>query len=116
MNFDSERQAKAFGKKILPTLKGKGWKMRVWENLGWHVKWCLGRINLHVHDYRGGDGPEYSCLVSSDDDGCGGAGIWTTDFHSTDPNKAIEHEFGNAWDVAVGIKNGLTKTRELLEA
>ena len=83
--------AHAIGKTVLGMLKKKkGWKIRVWENLGWHVQLQKGGMNLHIHDY--GNGLEFHTLLSRERGGSGGNPDWTKNFHSKDPNIAIAHQ------------------------
>lgn len=42
----TEQQARVIGAKVCGIL-GKGWKVNVWENLGWHVSWYNGAVSLH---------------------------------------------------------------------
>lgn len=82
------------GKATLKLLKNPfGWKVRVWENLGWHVALQKGGMNLHIHNY---DSPRvtYSVLFSSDG-GTGGESFWTmkdSDSHGSDPNVVINRQ------------------------
>lgn len=37
MSYKTEAEAKSAGEKLLARMKGDGWRLRVWENLGWHI-------------------------------------------------------------------------------
>lgn len=87
---DEHDKAKAIGVMTLKRLKNPaGWKIRVWENMGWHVQLKKGGMNLHIRTY--GDKIEYSTLFSAEG-GSGGDPSWTDQFRSEDPNKAVEHQ------------------------
>lgn len=45
----TEKVATNFAKKILAKLP-EGWKYDVWENLGWHVQWINGAVNLNYDE------------------------------------------------------------------
>ena len=65
----------------------KGWKIRVWENLGWH--WEIKKGNLEVHFSH--PSRQYWATLSED----GGSGdSFDTNFtaYCTDPNRAVEHK------------------------
>lgn len=82
------------GKNALKLLKNKeGWKVRVWENLGWHVSLEKGGMSLHISEFTPGK-IEYSVLFSADGRG-GGESFWTMkneDSYSTDPNVVIQRQ------------------------
>lgn len=84
----NKREAIKAGKDLLKQMVGKGWKLRVWENLGWHYSVYNHGMNVHQ------DGPasrEYSVLLADDGVGSGGLGVWTDTecrFHSS-PNAAV---------------------------
>jgi len=114
MSFDSKRSAQAFGRKILKILKGTGWKTRVWDNLGWHVGWELGRVSLHVENYA--DGNVFSCLIADDDKSIGaGACSWTTSFTSKDPNEVVEHDLKHALKIGSEMLKGLKDSQKMLK-
>ena len=68
---DEYLEAWKLGKSALSKLKNKkNWKVRVWENAGWHV--CLskgGRFTIHIRKY--GDSIEYTCLYTTSPIGVG---------------------------------------------
>ena len=48
-------KANEAGKLVLASLKNpKGWRVRVWENLGWHVSICKGEMSIHWAKYSRG--------------------------------------------------------------
>ena len=113
MSFKSEKEARVFGDKVWAKLKGKGWTIRVWKNLGWYVCWYLGRIALHCNTYGGKD--SFWCLISDVDDSHHGCSAWTSEFHSEDPNEAVAHDIAHAINVCNTMMKGLTESRTLLK-
>ena len=84
----NKKQATSQGQALLKRMNGKGWKLRVWENLGWHYDIYL--LGLTVHH----PGKNYSTLLSSDPENYSGSGeiYWTPEKSFKDPNKAVEHQ------------------------
>jgi hypothetical protein len=86
----TKKQTIAAGNKALKTLpnKGKGWRLRVWENLGWHFN--LQRGYASISESFGG---EYYCLITDDPSHLGsGCGAWHDPGGSCKtPWKAFEH-------------------------
>lgn len=112
MSFDTRRKAQAFGKKIQARLRGDNWTIRVWENLGWHVCWRLGRVSLYYASYD----HNFSCLIADDDTAPGsGSPVWTTNFSSSDPNAAVKHDLDYAVNVAKDMLRGLDEAVKLFE-
>lgn len=89
----TREKAQELGENLLNKMRGNGWKLRVWENLGWH--YCVTNKNVSVSEYffYGINKPVYHCLI-----GYGGAGIgaWTTKNSCDDPNVAVEQELAAA--------------------
>ena|SRR5690242_18009931 len=81
--FDSKSEALAVGKEKLKLLKNpKGWKIQVWENLGWHMS--LHKGNLYLHYSFG----TFSGFLS-DEHPNSDCGFWHESFHHKDPNKVV---------------------------
>lgn len=90
--------AEIAGLKLLKKLKGKGWKLDVWENLGWHFKVqkvVFGTWTICVGQWDSINGKlkqDYDCMIGSHG---GGDGLWTRggdSQHFNDPNVAVETE------------------------
>ena len=99
----TKQQAEQAGK-VLKSKLGPGWKIRVWENFGWHV--CASAANGHISVYDGGDG--YSCLMSHDTKHAGDMEL-ADDYYNRDPKKVVRHSLDKA-KVACG------KWQRLIEA
>lgn len=91
---DAEREAR----NLVAKLKGKGWKPRVWENIGWHFKAMSGPVQVYpsaVGDDR------FWCMVGSQpDDNMGGAGFWTPQRLRVfkDPNRAVKDAMKHVYE------------------
>ncbi len=117
MPYDTEKEARKAGKELLKRMKGKRWKLEVWNNLGWHCMVRNGPVQVHLDNYCGKD---YSCLISDNlRDPSGGNIEWTTQDskHFTDPNKAVAHElksarkYLNRWTKAVEFAENTIKEK-----
>jgi hypothetical protein len=78
----TKKEAQAAAKKLVAKL-GKGWKSRVWENLGWNFAACNG--NLSVYQY----GTRCTALLGDNTPLCGN-GCWHVDTNDKDPIKAVK--------------------------
>lgn len=84
-------------------MKGDGWQLRVHENLGWF--YCVNNSNVtvspnygaaNIKQYPDESKLTYTCLISNESGKAhGGLAMWSTDFYSKDPNKAVQHELSN---------------------
>jgi hypothetical protein len=88
----SRRNAEIAGNKLLKRMKGKGWKLKVWENLGWHYAVYLPigdawRLTVHPSLYR--DEEAYFTLLGR---GGGGEPCWTPEGSHPDPNQAVRDQ------------------------
>lgn len=84
MSWTTKAAAKKAGEALRKKLKGKGWKIRVWENIGWHLSAQLGRMTVH-----GVPGNWWTLL------GKGSAGeiFWSPRCKGfQDPNAAVRHQ------------------------
>jgi hypothetical protein len=101
----------ALGRNLLKKMKGKGWRLRVWENIGWH--YCV--INGPVQVYPlSSSHTEYHCLVSSNSVSRGGCGIWTSpkNISFDDPNTAVRTEVENAKRVVTQLVNAVKEAEK----
>jgi hypothetical protein len=104
------------GAALLKRMKGKGWKLRVWENFGWHYSvYCK---NLSVHSYgeyleRGKE--SFTALLDSDPTRHdGGYSLWTEHpcpmFH--DPNEAVQVQLKYAYKVLADLQKAVTQAAD----
>ncbi len=86
----TKAEATAAGRKLRKALNGKGWKIEVWENLGWH--YAAHNVNVSVHPSA--SGKTYHARVGVN----GGGIVWNyatygeQHFSSENPNEAVIHE------------------------
>ena len=92
----TKQEATKEGKALLARMKGSGWKVRVWENLGWRCSVYNGPIEVYVGFYN--DEVEFSCLMGDmlEDDPGMGSMLWHDSFHSKDPNKVVKRQVKKA--------------------
>lgn len=105
----TKAEAAAEGKKLLSKLKGTGWKLSLWQNLGWCFKVTQGPVS--VHETCG----KYWAMVSDNpNDASFGANIWTEARTRSyaDPNKAV----ARAIKLARDMLGELTEAVEAAEA
>ena len=76
---------------LLSLMKGDGWKLRIWENLGYHYAVYNGTLTVHTHH---GGNPPYFCLLNLDEINGGGEVFWTGDVGESfaDPNEAVRQQ------------------------
>ncbi len=87
----TEKQARIAGEKLLKRMKGKGWLLRVWENLGWHYSVHLFNLTLSEHLYR--SKKSYSALLITNESFAGSGEVFWSDKESfDDPNEAVTHQ------------------------
>ncbi len=85
MSFNSEREAFKRAEKVVKKLNTKGWKINVWENLGWHYELLNSYMSLHEVS-----GTFYAMVSNSLPAGSGSA-FWTVRNDPTfeNPNDAV---------------------------
>ena len=99
----TEKQALSLGNKLLNRMKGKGWKLTVWENIGWYYKVSLGNICVHS------SGRCYSTLLAKNKEfeGCGEM-FWSNDRCFTDPNEAVKYQMKIAQEFVDQCQKSIT--------
>jgi hypothetical protein len=81
--MNTEENARELGQKLLSFMKGNGWTLQVWENLGWHYAVNNNLISV----YPSFDDKKYHCLFGYKS---GGRPEWTIQESFDDPNQAVE--------------------------
>lgn len=88
-------EANRKGNALLKKLKGHGWRLNVWENLGWHYSVELGDAKRGGISVRCGDDGKFWCLIGNTPDY--GNYQWSHGHHSyRDPNRAVNHALNTA--------------------
>jgi hypothetical protein len=86
----TKTEAKILGKALLRRMKGKGWKLNLWENLGWHYSVHLGGLSINPLQER--CNTLYFALLSNGDYVGTGEMYWTDRFCCSNPNTAVKHQ------------------------
>ena len=106
------------GGRLLGMMEGDSWRLRVWENLGWHYTVESPPFTVSPSgDYKEGRGkPRYFCLMADRLDRCGGtgSGMWTTRFISGDPNEVVRVELAQAEEVFEMITAAMEQARNVV--
>lgn len=84
--FDTRSEAVHVAQRTLKKMKGKGWRYKVHENMGWFFTVYRGDLSIGYHFGK------YSSLLSTRPNGGGGETFWTDRYHHTDPNKVVAHQ------------------------
>lgn len=103
------------GRATLARMRGTGWHLRVWENLGWHYELVNGPV--HLHDSAGWREKQgkFWCMISGDmTSDSGGLGLWTGQCHQyrKNPTTAV----ADAVLLARGVVDGLLAVVERAES
>jgi len=86
--MDTKAEATVAGKTLLRQLKGKGWKLDVWENLGWHYRARNGALTVWPYAHRGLI--YYDCLFSLIHPGSGDGRYMERGRRHLEPDKAVK--------------------------
>lgn len=117
MSYKTEAEAKAAGEKLLARMKGKDWRLRVWENLGWHISVINWPVAVYEFDYDG----EISYHTSMSDVPCkdvAGTPLYLCpddeDRYFSDPNKAIEAQLKFARKFVSRVFSAVSRGEEIM--
>jgi hypothetical protein len=80
--MNTKKEAEKLGQELLSHMKGNGWELRIWENLGWH--YSVTNNLLEVYPSSNG---KYFCLFGYKS---GGRPEWTIKESFDNPNEAVE--------------------------
>jgi hypothetical protein len=103
------QQAKANAENLKRRLNGKGWKIEVYENLGWHFKVRNDYLNVYGKEFA----DKYSCLMADTKEGAGGLSLWHVNNYAKDPNVSVRKQIEHAEAVVsilVQAVNGARKS------
>lgn len=83
----TKAEATAAAKALLKRMKSPGWKIDVWENIGWHYRLKRGTLSLWEHGEK-----SYGVYYSDEVGGVGEPAYYGICGHrSTEPNRAVEY-------------------------
>jgi hypothetical protein len=86
--FSSVKEAHEVGWKFHGLIKNnKGWKINVWENMGWHLSLDKGPISVHYSPLSN----TFTAYLSADHSH-GDSGFWHESYYHKDINKVIAHK------------------------
>jgi len=112
--MQTKKEAEKAGQEMLAKMKDPNWKLRVWENLGWHCEIQNGPLSV---SYCPNSNNQYLILMSDDPLRCGtGAGIWTLRGKSSfkDPIVGLKKQIKEARKVADVIMSAVTVAESIL--
>lgn len=90
-SYNTKAAAKSAAYRLKKKLYGYGWKVEVWESLGWHFTLRLGNLSL-IEDISAFDGSKtYWTLLSATHPGAGDPD-WNIDEIFTSPNEAVMNQ------------------------
>ena len=112
--MQTKAEATAAAKRCLKKMRTSGWKIRVFENMGWH--WRLQNGYLAVADVGYGKSTgRYHAMMSSVSGASGTPSWWYCDATSTDPNKVIRLQLRRALEFANHINEIVAGAAKVLE-
>ena len=85
----TKKEARRLGNKLLKRMRGDGWELDVWQNIGWH--YCV-RANEVISVYPVSerlDETKYTCLLGGQNYG---VMLFSETFSHEDPNVVVEHQ------------------------
>lgn len=113
----TKREAERAGNKLLKMMKGKGWKLRVWENIGWHYEAYNPPLSVYSSHVTRNGNQHYHCLMSCDlKEAHFGAGIWSTRGQtSKNPNVVVRKQIKKAREVVDQYMAAVEHAEEIME-
>lgn len=90
--MNTRAEATRWGRRQLKRFRGKGWILRVWKNMGWHVAFHNKGLNVHTSRPAFGRTIFYALLSDEGTRMCsGGLAAWSPGHkHYSNPNKAAQ--------------------------
>jgi hypothetical protein len=94
---DAPRKIVAAAQALRQRMRGRGWHIDIWENLGWHYAVRTGTLAVYPHSVPGDRAQlTYTCLMG---DGSSGEAIWHgQNWHPShaDPNVLVQIQLQHA--------------------
>ena len=110
---DTKEEATNKALALKSRLQGRGWKIRVWQNLGWN--YCIENTecNLSISEHIDGS---FSVSLSDTKDSSGDPAFWhDSDDYRNDPNEAIRVKLKHCLEFVDNINSIVSKaTKEFL--
>ena len=109
----TKQEATRRGRQLLRRMEGTGWKLRVWENIGWHYEVQNGGIS--IDEMRCCDGRNvYLAYLHEGDTHGGGSAFWHTGRECGDPNLAVWAQLKHAQKFVTYLRDSLEALMERL--
>jgi hypothetical protein len=110
-------RAKLEAEETLAFMDTKGWKVRVWENMGWH--WCLTNklCGLSLHNSTDIQGLTFWCMMADGDSkNCyhGSCGFQSTTDHFKNPNLAVRQAIRHSLPYFEAQARGLANLKSIV--
>lgn len=83
MSVLTEIEATRAAKKLLSRMEGRGWKIRVWENIGWHYAVETSMLSVRVYPYHSARS-RFCCMLKPH------YTLFGAVQYARDPNHAVE--------------------------
>lgn len=88
--MNTRAEATRWGRRQLKKFRGKGWRMRVWNNMGWHVAFHNHGLNVRCQPSAFSH-TLFHALLSDECRGSGGLAAWSPGYRQyRDPNKSAQ--------------------------
>ena len=84
----TKEEAESGAEVLLKKMTTPGWKIRVWENLGWHFEITKHSMAIHFSEHPG----QYHTYLNSGSTPGGGSHYWHQPYYSDDPNEVYERQ------------------------
>lgn len=95
---------------LLAKMKGKGWEISVFENLGWHYRVMCFPFSVRENEGR------YSVLMSDDPEyPTSGAVFWTKPEFYDDPNVAVSVQLATAEKFTTHLNSIIKMAKQIYE-
>jgi hypothetical protein len=119
MGVRTKEEAEATGTAAKALLTSKGWKLRVWENDGWHWELCNHIISLHSS--RLNQHGKFWALVTDEVRSVGSGAMLFSDpagvaFEHADPNVVVERAMAYATKVVAKLSGIVAAANRRLAA
>lgn len=107
MDCKTEMEATSKAVALVNRMHGKGWRIRVWENIGWH--YAVVTDYLSVREYTDKKGTYYSIFMDRYKNTGTGRGDWVID-NDTDPNRLVRRQLQRAADNVADLAEVVTQS------
>jgi len=110
----TKQQAEEAGRTLLAKLKGKGWKINIWETSAWHCAAINSPLTVYYDEWT----DKYDCLMADEvSEVHSGSLIWDklTSKSYKDPNKAVEKAVAAARKAFDSVAVAVMKAEKIVD-